>query len=93
MNKVFLSGYLKNDFEISEDQEKNIIMVKNEIVANKHIIPIVIFGKKAEIATKYFKKDEKFYCNGELISIDTIEFGTGEVIERSYGVKITNFKI
>ncbi|EGK8065505.1 hypothetical protein IO414_001571 [Campylobacter lari] len=93
MNKVFLSGYLKNNFQISENQETNFIMAKNKILTNKYTIPIVIFGKKAEIATKYFKKDEKFSCSGELISIDIIDFETGKVIEHSYEVKITNFKI
>ncbi|MDA3967379.1 single-stranded DNA-binding protein, partial [Helicobacter sp. WB40] len=75
MNKIILCGYLGKDFElvigkntyaktsiaISESREK-----EGEIVEHTNWIPIIIFGKRAEVAHKYFKKGDKFLGSGKI---------------------------
>ncbi|MDA3968048.1 single-stranded DNA-binding protein, partial [Helicobacter sp. WB40] len=75
MNKIILCGYLGKDFElvigkntyaktsiaISESREKD---GQNEVHTNW--FPIIIFGRRAEVAHKYFKKGDKFLGSGKI---------------------------
>ena len=81
MNQVTLCGNLGKDFELSFTQN-GIAYTKNSLAILKKTtrkegdetitkertiwIPLTIFGKRAEVIAKHFKKGDKFLCNGEI---------------------------
>ncbi|EAK0768211.1 single-stranded DNA-binding protein [Campylobacter lari] len=103
MNKVTICGYLGRDFEFSytENQqacvrthiavsEKRRNKDTNEITEYTDWLPIVIFGKKAEIANQYLKCGDRFLGEGR---ISTYSYINQSGI-KSYGwhIIINNFE-
>lgn len=81
MNQVTLCGNLGRDFDLSYTQNglpyaKNSLAISkrttkkegNETITKDRTdwIPLTIFGRRAEIAYQYFKKGDKFLCNGKI---------------------------
>ncbi|EFO9318206.1 single-stranded DNA-binding protein [Campylobacter lari] len=79
MNKVTICGYLGKDFELSytENQQayaRTYIAVSEkrrnkdtgEIIEHTDWLPIIIFGKKAEIAEDYLKCGDRFLGEGRI---------------------------
>ncbi len=81
MNQVTLCGNLGRDFDLSYTQNglpyaKNSLAISkrttkkegNETITKDRTdwIPLTIFGRRAEIAHQYFKKGDKFLCNGKI---------------------------
>lgn len=97
MNKVTLFGFLGKDFELSETDSGKLI-AKNSLAITKRWInasgnkeehtdwiPITLFDKSAENASKFFKKGDRFLCEGE---INTYEYLDEEKNEKRYGFSI-----
>lgn len=92
MNQVTLCGYLTKDFE--EIQTQNTTIARNflaisEIYKSKEanttttkeytdFIPIVLFGKKAEIALKYLSRGDKFLGTGKIKTSSYTDESTGQ---------------
>ncbi|MBZ7963303.1 single-stranded DNA-binding protein [Campylobacter sp. W0049] len=80
MNHVTLCGYLGKDFELIKKGEKSSIAKstlavsetkKDEngnLIETTNWIPIVIFGKKADIAFQYLKKGDRFLGEGKILT-------------------------
>lgn len=78
MNQITLCGYLTKDFELI--QNENISIARNFLAINEihkskdgnttttytDFIPIVLFGKKAEVVSEYLSKGDKFLGSGKL---------------------------
>lgn len=104
MNQVTLCGNLGKDFELFFTQNgiayaKNSLAITkktskkegNEIITTSHTdwIPLTIFGRKAEIATKHLKKGDKFLCNGEIY---TSTYERNGQIKYAWEVLVRNFE-
>lgn len=105
MNQVTLCGNLGRDFELFSTTN-GVAYVKNSLAISKRTtrkegnqtttkdrtdwIPLTIFGKRAEIAHQYFKKGDKFLCNGEIYtSVYSDENGQPKY---SWEVLVKNFE-
>lgn len=105
MNQVTLCGNLGRDFQLSYTQNglpyaKNSLAIskrttkkeENETITKDRTdwIPLTIFGRRAEIAHHYFKKGDKFLCNGEIYtSVYSDENGQPKY---SWEVLVKNFE-
>lgn len=80
MNQVNLCGYLGKDFELRYTPN-GIIFVRSSLAISENYknqngesesqtnwIPIVIFGKRAEVANQYLKKGDKFLGTGKIVT-------------------------
>ncbi|WP_273403149.1 single-stranded DNA-binding protein [Campylobacter avium] len=97
MNKVTLFGFLGRDFEISKTNSGKLV-AKNSLAITKRWInsngnkeehtdwiPITLFDKSAENANAFFKKGDRFLCEGE---INTYEYIIEETNEKRYGFSV-----
>lgn len=102
MNQVNLIGYLGDDF-VADYTPAGKCYAKNSLAISKRYInakgneetqttwiPIVIFGKAAEIAYLHFPKGFQFACSGEIRSGQYIDEKSGEK-RTSYSVIVRNF--
>lgn len=100
MNQVNLCGYLGKDFDLN--YKNNIAYAKTSVAVTKVIkreneeiirtnwIPIILFGKKAEVIAKYLKKGDRFLGTGE---IDTSSYVDENGVKKySWQVIINNFQ-
>lgn len=78
MNRVSLFGFLGRDFEMSSTSNGKAV-ARNSLAITKswtnasgnkeehtEWIPLVLFDKSAENANKFFKKGDRFLCEGEI---------------------------
>ncbi|TLD85553.1 single-stranded DNA-binding protein [Helicobacter sp. MIT 05-5294] len=78
MNIVTICGNLGADFEVKDTKSGGKVARNSVAITEKHKadngdtiehtdwIPIVIFGKKAETASTYLRKGDKFLGNGKI---------------------------
>lgn len=78
MNIVTICGNLGADFEVKDTKSGGKVARNSVAITEKHKaengdtiehtdwIPIVIFGKRAETASTYLKKGDKFLGNGKI---------------------------
>lgn len=80
MQKMTLCGYLTRNFELSKTEKgtpyaSNVMAITRrkyvdektgEVIQESDFIPIIIYGKRAEIAFEYLKKGNKLLAWGEL---------------------------
>ncbi|ECO1957861.1 single-stranded DNA-binding protein [Campylobacter coli] len=78
MNQAQFLGYLGSDFETGQTRDGKTYAKANlaiserwknqngDEVTHTDWIPLVIFGKKAEIASQYFFKGSQFLCTGKI---------------------------
>ena len=97
MNNCTFIGYLGDDFLVDYTPQgkcyaKNSLAVskrftnaKGEVETKTTWIPIVIFGKAAEVVYLHFVKGSQFACNGEL--------STSQYIDKKTGATLTSFSI
>lgn len=97
MNKVTLYGFLGRDFELSKTNSGKTV-AKNSLAITKRWInsnnnkeehtdwiPITLFDKSAENANTFFKKGDRFLCEGE---INTYAYTDDETNEKKYGFSV-----
>ncbi|ECL7558373.1 single-stranded DNA-binding protein [Campylobacter jejuni] len=102
MNQVTLCGYLGRDFELNYTSNKNAFaksslaiteVYKNQKGENEfrtNWIPIVLFGRKAELVSQYLKKGDRFLGTGKIVtSVYTDQNGTNRY---SWQVVINSFE-
>lgn len=102
MNQVNLCGYLGKDFElkytpngsaftkttlaVSENRRNE----KGEYEAYTSWIPIILFGRKAEVANQYIKKGDRFLGTGKIVTSSyTDQYGN---IRYGWQVAISSFE-
>ncbi|TLD85185.1 single-stranded DNA-binding protein [Helicobacter sp. MIT 11-5569] len=81
MNQMTMCGNLGRDFEVLQSKNGSVIAknslaitekrkVGNDTIEHTDWIPIVIFGKRAEVASQYFKKGDKFLATGKIYTYE-----------------------
>lgn len=75
MNKILLTGRLTKEPELKETSNNNVFsnftLAVNRYLRNKDVektdfIPVIIWGKKAEMFSKYIKKGDLVWVSGRL---------------------------
>lgn len=104
MNQITLCGYLTKDFQTFQSENtfiaRNFLAI-NEVYKSKDgnttttkestdFIPIVLFNKKAETASTYLKKGDKFLGTGRLRTSSYIDEGGN--IKYTWQVIINHFE-
>lgn len=100
MNQVNICGYLGRDFDLNYKNNiayaktsvavTKVIKRENEEVIRTNWIPIILFGKKAEVIVKYLKKGDRFLGTGE---IDTSSYVDENGVKKySWQVIINSFQ-
>ena len=95
MNQITLCGNLGKDFEVSKSKNGNSIAkgslaitekrkVGNDTYEHTNWFPIIIFGKKADVAAHYFKKGDKFLAAGKIY---TYEYEDAQKVKK-YGWQV-----
>lgn len=103
MNKITLLGFLGKDFEMKISKKNETIFANNSLAVTKRWtnkngnieehtdwIPIVLLNKSAENAKKFFKKGDRFLCEGELNTSSYIDEETGKT-RYSFSVMVRKF--
>ncbi|TQR25583.1 single-stranded DNA-binding protein [Campylobacter sp. MIT 97-5078] len=102
MNKVALFGFLGKDFEMSSTQSGKAVAKGSLAITKRWVnakgnkeehtdwIPLTLFDKSAENANKFFKKGDRFLCEGEINTNKYIDEKTGEE-KFGFSVIVRNF--
>lgn len=90
MNQITLCGNLVREFQTGYTQKTGTLYVRSVLAVNEYrkdekgeyiqsanFIPIVLYGKRAELANKWLKKGDKFLGTGKIVTY-TYTSGDGQ---------------